>query len=78
MPPNGKTPLVPYNIVVNEETNSAEINMYGEVVGVMGQVHPLVAKNYGMDCEVYCAEIDFTKLFTELRTYCTELWLKDV
>jgi len=32
VPPNGKTPLVPYNIVVNEETNSAEINMYGEVV----------------------------------------------
>jgi ATP-dependent Clp endopeptidase proteolytic subunit ClpP len=27
-----KTPLVPYNIVVNEDTNSAEINMYGEVV----------------------------------------------
>ena len=32
MPQNGKTPLMPYNIVVNEETNSAEINMYGEVV----------------------------------------------
>ncbi len=32
MSPIGKSPLVPYNIVVNEETNSAEINMYGEVV----------------------------------------------
>lgn len=32
MPHNTKTPLMPYNIVVNEETNSAEINMYGEVV----------------------------------------------
>lgn len=32
MPKIAKTPLVPYNIVVNEETNSAEINMYGEVV----------------------------------------------
>lgn len=32
MPKNTRTPLVPYNIVVNEETNSAEINMYGEVV----------------------------------------------
>ena len=29
----------------------------------MGQVHPLVAKNYGLDCEVYCAELNFTKLF---------------
>ena len=32
MPKNTKGPLVPYNIVVNEDTNSAEINMYGEVV----------------------------------------------
>ena len=29
----------------------------------MGQVHPLVAKNYGIDAEVYCAEISLTKLF---------------
>ena len=28
----------------------------------MGQIHPLVAGNYGMDCEVYCAEIRFDKL----------------
>ena len=28
----------------------------------MGQVHPLVAKNYGFDVDVYCAEINFTKL----------------
>ena len=32
------------------------------VTGVMGQVHPIVAKNYGIDAEVYCAEISFTKL----------------
>jgi len=32
-------------------------------VGYIGQIHPLVAKNYGMDCEVYCAEINFTQLF---------------
>lgn len=32
MPHNTRTPLMPYNIVVNEGTNSAEINMYGEVV----------------------------------------------
>ena len=29
----------------------------------MGQVHPLVCKNYGIDAEVYCAEINFSKLF---------------
>ena len=28
----------------------------------MGQVHPLVAKNYGIDSEVYCAELNFTKM----------------
>ena len=32
----------------------------------MGQVHPTVAKNYGIDVEVYCAEISFTKLLTLL------------
>ena len=32
-------------------------------VGYIGQVHPLVAQNYGIDCEVYCVEIDFSKLF---------------
>ena len=33
-------------------------------LGYMGQVHPLVCKNYGIDAEVYCVEIDFSKLFT--------------
>ena len=42
----------------------AQVSVNGEVVGVMGQVHPAVAKNYGIDAEVYCAEIDFTKLCT--------------
>lgn len=32
MPQNTRPQLIPYNIVVNEENNSAEINMYGEVV----------------------------------------------
>ena len=41
----------------------AKVTIGGIDVGYMGQVHPLVAKNYGMDGEVYCAEINFTKLF---------------
>jgi phenylalanyl-tRNA synthetase beta chain len=41
----------------------AKVTIDGVDVGVMGQVHPLVAKNYGIDVEVYCAEIDFSKLF---------------
>ena len=40
----------------------ASISIEGEVIGVMGQVHPLVAKNYGIDSEVYCAELNFTKM----------------
>ena len=40
----------------------AKVTIDGNDVGVMGQVHPLVAKNYGIDVDVYCAEINFTKL----------------
>ena len=40
----------------------ASVSIDGVEVGVMGQVHPIVAKNYGIDVEVYCAEISFTKL----------------
>ena len=31
-------------------------------IGVLGQIHPLVAQNYGVDGELYCAELDFTQL----------------
>ena len=41
----------------------AAVSIDGIEVGVIGQVHPVVAKNYGIDVEVYCAEINFTKLF---------------
>ena len=40
----------------------AAVVIDGMEVGIMGQVHPLVAKNYGIDTDVYCAEISFTKL----------------
>ncbi len=44
----------------------ASIYVDGIEVGVLGQVHPLVAQNYGMDVEVYAAELDFTALSTLL------------
>jgi phenylalanyl-tRNA synthetase beta chain len=44
----------------------AEVSMDGVVLGYMGQIHPLAASNYGMDCEVYCAEINFTTLMEML------------
>ena len=40
----------------------AKITVDGVELGYMGQVHPLAAKNYDLDCEVYCAELSFTKL----------------
>ena len=40
----------------------AKVSMEGVELGYIGQIHPLVAQNYGMDVEVYCAEISFTKL----------------
>ena len=41
----------------------AKVTVGGVDVGYMGQVHPLVAKNYGIDVDVYCAEVNFTALF---------------
>ena len=40
----------------------AKVTVDGVDLGYMGQVHPLVAQNYDLDCEVYCAELSFTKL----------------
>ena len=41
----------------------AKVTIDGVDVGFIGQVHPLVAHNYGIDADVYCAEIDLNKLF---------------
>ncbi len=43
----------------------------GRCLGVFGQIHPLVAKNYGVSDELYAAEIDFAAMF-ESRT--TEIY----
>ena len=40
----------------------AKVSIDGVELGYIGQIHPLVAQNYGMDVDVYCAEISFTKL----------------
>ena len=36
----------------------AVISCGGDVIGVMGQIHPLVAENYNTSAEIYCAELD--------------------
>ena len=33
-----------------------------KLLGVMGQIHPAVAANYDVDCEMYCAELSFEAL----------------
>ena len=40
----------------------------GTKLGVLGQIHPLVTKSYGVDCELYCAELRFDALFAARGT----------
>ncbi len=48
----------------------ALVSVNGVGLGVLGQIHPLVARNYGVSDELYCAELSFAALF-EAR--CEEL-----
>ncbi len=41
----------------------ARVLVNGQDVGVFGQIHPLVAQNYDVDAELYCAELSFPALF---------------
>ena len=62
-----RLPKASYTAVQNNPSyhpgRCAMVSVDGVELGYMGQVHPLVAKNYGFDGEVYCAEINFTKAF---------------
>lgn len=40
----------------------AKVYVGDEYIGVFGQIHPEVAKNYGVDAELYCAELGFDAL----------------
>ena len=33
-------------------------------IGILGQIHPAVAENYGVDTELYCAELSFDALYS--------------
>ena len=62
----------PHTVVAQKENPSyhpgrcADLYVDGQYVGVFGQVHPLVAANYGISSEIYCAELNFTTLMTLL------------
>ena len=62
-----RMPKATYTAVKDNPTyhpgRCAMVSMNGVELGYMGQIHPLVAANYGLDCEVYCAELNFNKLF---------------
>ncbi len=40
----------------------AEVYVGEQRIGVMGQIHPLVAQNYGVDAQFYCAELELNAL----------------
>ena len=41
----------------------AEVWAGDSCIGILGQISPSVCANYGLDCEVYCAELSFDALF---------------
>ena len=41
----------------------AKVLVDGQEIGVFGQIHPLVAQNYGVDAQLFCAELSFGALF---------------
>lgn len=41
----------------------AKIVKDGRTIGVFGEIHPYVSKNFGMDIRVYAAELDFNSLY---------------
>ena len=54
-----------YEFVTQKEDPSyhpgrcADILVNGKYIGTIGQVHPDVCDNYGVECEVYAAELEF-------------------
>ena len=49
----------------------AKVTVDGVDVGYIGQIHPIVASNYGMDMDVYAVEVSLTKLYDLLLPEAT-------
>ena len=43
----------------------AKVYAGGKLLGVLGQIHPLAAANYGVDTELYTAELQLGEMLTE-------------
>ncbi len=65
-----RMPKVTYTAVKDNPSyhpgRCAKLSVGDVELGYMGQVHPLVAQNCGLECEVYCAELNFNKMFEML------------
>ena len=48
----------------------ARLTIAGQDMGIFGQIHPLVAQNYDMDCEVYAAQLNFTSFMSVRKPDC--------
>ena len=44
----------------------ARVYRGGFLLGILGQIHPAVAENYDVDCELYAAELDFNALLSSM------------
>ena len=62
------------NVTYTAETNNpsyhpgrcAKVWCGDTYLGILGQVHPHVASNYGVDCELYAAELSFDAMFASM------------
>ncbi len=45
----------------------AEIAVDDKIIGIFGQIHPLVAQNYGVDTAIYACELDFDAIFAMMN-----------
>ena len=61
---------VSYTAVTNNPSyhpgRCAKLTVEGVDIGYIGQIHPLVAKNYDIDAEIFCAQINLTELAAHL------------
>ena len=46
----------------------AVLSVAGEKLGVVGEIHPKVVENYGVDARIFCFELDFELLFRKAKT----------
>ena len=49
----------------------ADVTVNGQVIGTLGEIHPLVAKNYDVTNRMYLARLDFTALLALEHTEIT-------